>query len=346
MIDLTGPPRPWPEALAGGFGDSVARALACSDRWSTPQSPGDPALLDRLGELFGAPEGRTRVTGGVRSFASAWAGRTATAIIERPSFSEVPEILAGVGPLRREPWDRMAGAAAESAGPATLWLTTPARNPDGRSLDGAALADLAKSAEAGHQVVLNQVYRWFAPNGPVPEGVWTVTSFAKLCGGGSRLGWAVAPSAGPCDAALRACAPSTVWQRAWADFLSGRVVAGLLASCVEPTLDARKAFTARAAELLGWEFAGAGPSVVLVDPEPAEGPAAVGGAGAEAGALAALAAAGVSASPGAAFGMPVSSLRLAFSGASAPQAREAAERIARAVERTGFRLRPPDAFQG
>jgi DNA-binding transcriptional MocR family regulator len=331
----------------GGFSEALGVALATPDRWSTPQPFGDRALLDRLGELFGAPEGRTHVTGGVRSFASAWAGRTRTAIVEQPSFSEIPEILAKAGPVRRESWERMAQAAAESAEPATVWLTTPARNPDGRSLDSDGLDVLEGLARAGHSVVVNQIYRWFEPAVPAPAGVWTVTSLAKLCGGGSRIGWAVSPTDDPTDVALRACAPATVWQRAWASFLSERVVAALRADCVEPSVDARAACVDRLAQLLGWELPGAGLSVVLACSRPAPLDSAAGGdSSSEAGELSRLAEAGILASPGAAFGMPVASIRLAFSGVDAAQAREAADRIAGLVEHRALSLQPLNGFTG
>ncbi|MEU9047987.1 MULTISPECIES: aminotransferase class I/II-fold pyridoxal phosphate-dependent enzyme [unclassified Kitasatospora] len=327
------------------FGESVADALAAADRWNTPSAFGDRALLDRLGELFDAPEGRTLVTGGVRSFATAWSGRTRTAVVELPSFSEIPEILAAAGPVRRAPWRRLPEIVGELTEPTTVWLTNPARNPDGRSLDERQLDALAALAGAGHQVVLNQVYRWFVEPGPVPEGIWTVTSLAKMCGGGSRLGWAVMPAVEPPEASLRACAPGTVWQRAWAGFLNRRVVADLRSACIEPTVDARRAFETATAGLLGWEFHGDGLSLALECPTPEAASGRHPGARTEGELLALLAEAGVSASPGAAFAMPTASVRLAFSGVAVAQARDAAERIARLVDRAGPCLRPcPDGL--
>ncbi|MFD5315830.1 pyridoxal phosphate-dependent aminotransferase [Streptomyces sp. NPDC127098] len=327
MIDLTGPPRPWPDRLAARFVDAQSRALGMPGAWSSPPPRGEPALLERLAELFGADTERTVVTGGVRQFAAAWTPLGTEAVVEAPSFLDIPELLGMGGRVRQVAWNAMAEAASRATGLTTLWVTTPFRNPDGLTVKEPLAADLGRLAARGHRVVVNQVYRWFAPDGavpPVPVGAWTVTSLAKAAGGGSRLGWVTAPCAAAVSRDLTALGPPTAWQRAWAAFLRPRTFAALRSACVEPTQDARRAFTSRAADLLGWHVAGGGPSLLLE----CEGTD-------ERRAVAALTDAGLRVSPGAAFGAPRPSVRLAFSGTDPAGATTAAECFAALAGRPG-----------
>ncbi|WP_327306672.1 hypothetical protein OG730_27045 [Streptomyces sp. NBC_01298] len=328
-LDLTGPPRPWPHALVRRFGAAHDRALDRADCWATPPAEGDPELLERLADLFGAPPGRTVVTGGVRQFAGSWAGLTRTALVERPGFADIGLVLAGTAAVSALPWEELPGAAQSCPEPVTVWVTSPYRNPDGHSLDTAGRAALAELARAGHQVVVNQVYRWYAPSVEPPPGCWSVTSLAKLCGGGSRLGWATVPDGVTVLPALRGSGPATTWQRAWAGFLDRPALASLHRSCIEPTLEARGAFTDRLGELLGWEFAGGGMSLSLswhgaeedrVMAEFAEQELRVG--------------------PGSAFDGQAGSVRLAFTGVDAAGAVRAADRVALLAARTAGALMP------
>ncbi|QKW30106.1 aminotransferase class I/II-fold pyridoxal phosphate-dependent enzyme [Streptomyces seoulensis] len=328
-LDLSGPPRPWPDGLVRRFAVAQARALDRPGCWGTPPPQGDPALLERLAELFSAPPGRTVVTAGVRQFAGAWAGRTRTALVERPGFADIAKVLSGAAAVRALTWEELPGAARGAGEPVTFWVTSPARNPDGRSLDGADRAALSALAAAGHQVVVNQVYRWFAPPEDPPAGCWSVTSLAKLCGGGSRLGWAVLPEGERPPPSLSACGPATAWQRAWAGFLDAPTLAALRASCVEPTLEARRVFTGRLGDLLGWRFAGAGMSLTLHWRGASEERV-----------TALFAEHGLKVGPGSAFDAREGSVRLAFSGVDAHEAAQAAERVARPAAEADGELRP------
>ncbi|MGW2866905.1 aminotransferase class I/II-fold pyridoxal phosphate-dependent enzyme [Kitasatospora xanthocidica] len=329
MLDLGGPPRPWPPALVRRFGAAHDRALARADCWSTPPAQGDPELLERLAELFGAPPERTVVTGGVRQFAGSWAGRTRTALVERPGFADIGPVLAGASEVRALAWEDLPGAARGGPEPVTVWVTSPYRNPDGRSLDAAGRLALAELAAEGHQVVVNQVYRWFAPPEEPPDGCWGVTSLAKLCGGGSRLGWATLPDPSAALPTLRAAGPATTWQRAWAGFLDRSALTSLVRACVEPTLEARRLFTERLGELLGWEFTGGGMSLLLSWRGATEERV-----------LAELAGLDLVVGPGSAFDAPPGSVRLAFSGVDAREAVRAADRVARLAARTAGALAP------
>ncbi|MFJ6384868.1 aminotransferase class I/II-fold pyridoxal phosphate-dependent enzyme [Kitasatospora sp. NPDC092039] len=329
MIDLGGPPRPWPADLVRRFGAAHDRALERADRWSTPPAQGDPELLERLAESFGVPPERTVVTGGVRQFAGSWAGRTRTALVERPGFADIGTVLAGGAGVSALTWEELPGAARGCPEPATVWVTSPHRNPDGRSLDSAERAVLAELAAEGHQVVVNQVYRWFAPPEEPPDGCWGVTSLAKLCGGGSRLGWATWPVGTAPPPTLRAAGPATTWQRAWAGFLEPSALDSLVRACVEPTLEARRLFTDRLGDLLGWEFTGGGMSLLLSWRGATEERV-----------LAEFAELELAVGPGPAFDAPPGSVRLAFSGVDAQEAVRAADRVARLAARAAGALAP------
>ncbi len=326
MIDLTGPARPWSDGLGRRFAHSLERATR-SPWWRSPAPHGDPRLLERLAELFGEPPDRTVVTGGVRQFATCWVQRTIPAAVETPTFCDVPELLEPGGPVRAVSWTALMDGSALSAGPELVWLTSPFRNPDGRSLDPDGTATVAGLVDQGHTVVVNQVYRWFvAPEARVaaPAGAWTVTSLAKLAGGGARLGWAVAPTAEDVTRTLTSHGPPSAWQRAWADFLDPPAYRALWADCVEPTLAAARAFAERIGELTGWRIPDPRPAVML-ECHGMEEPAA----------LELLAERGLAVSPGAAFGAPRPSVRLAFSGSTVTQAQRAADTVAKEWHRFG-----------
>lgn len=314
MIDLTGPPRAWPDGLICQFGKAYEAAEAAGR--GTGQA--DPALLERLAELFGADPERTTVTGGVRRYATRAATGTRRVIIERPTFCDIPMIFGRESTVHRASWNRLPDLAKSISGRAVFWVTSPSRNPDGRSLSGDEARALAAIAAQGHEVVVNQVYRWFTPRGEIPQDAWCITSFSKLCGGRRGFGWLTRPAARPAVDRTHEYGPSLVWQRAWARFLSASALRCLIAACAEPTVASAQAFAARAGELLGWDLGYARFSAVLVGPGMSEEDM-----------LGLFADAGLRVSPGSAFDMPAASVRIAFSGVTVPEARIAAERVAR-----------------
>jgi DNA-binding transcriptional MocR family regulator len=318
-IDLTGPPRPWPDRLRERFAERLDHGFRDRPGWHSPAPQGEPELLGRLAELFGCPPERTVVVGGVRPFAAALALATATARVETPGFADIPEIVGAGRPVRALRWNEL--HQEPLAGPPGLvWLTSPFRNPDGRSIDTTVHTAVETLAARGHTVVVNQVYRWFTgPAGaaPAPSGAWTVTSLAKIAGGGMRLGWALAPPGVAIPRPVTGVAPPTAWQRACAAFLDGATWQALWSACVEPTRQAQAAFARRAGELLGWRV-GDGPCMLLSHARLSE-PAMV----------AALREHGLMVSPGQAFHSPVPAVRLAFSGVTATQALTVAEVLAR-----------------
>ncbi|MFJ8626442.1 aminotransferase class I/II-fold pyridoxal phosphate-dependent enzyme [Kitasatospora sp. NPDC093550] len=264
----------------------------------------------------------------MRATAAVRAGRTAGCLVERPGFAPIPELLGGHGVVRQLSWGEMFSLAGTATAPMTLWLTSPGRNPDGRSLSAAERALLGDLVLAGHQVWVNRVYRWFdAEDGAGPAGAehhsapwWSVDSLSKLCGGGSRLGWVTGPEDVEHPAGLRTSGPSTIWQRSWAFFLDAAASHALHVQCVEPTVAARRAFLDRLRSELGWTFTGleAGVSVTLAVPGPSESAA-----------VALFEEHGLRVSPGSAFGMTAVSVRLAFSGVTEAESRAAAGIVAR-----------------
>lgn len=315
MIDLTGPPRSWSPRLAQRFARCQQEAFRTPGWWRGPAPFGEPELRDRLAELFGTPPERTVVTGGVRQFATAWAvvvhggaGGLPAMAVEAPTFSDIPEI---VGSVEARAWSDL--GAVPPAVP--LWLTSPFRNPDGRSLEPELISILTNRVAAGAPVVINEVYRWYASPGPVPEGAWTVTSLAKLAGPGVRLGWFVAPDAASIARPLTSDGPPTAWQRGWACFLDASTIKALRSDVVEATLDAKRAFLRHLTGTPDWQ--GNTPHLTVAHPAMDEPTA-----------LRRLADEGVQASPGTAFRTPTAALRLAFSGVTVAEAAAAARVLA------------------
>lgn len=321
MIDLTGPPRPWSTRLVARFDRCREDAARSPSWWRTPAPRGERVLLDRLAETFGASADRTVVTGGVRQFATGWAATGLPAAVEAPTYADIPAILGTAAPVQRIRWSRLGSLARRIDPAAIVWLTSPYRNPDGLSLDGAGSTAAAALARRGNTVMVNHVYRWSEAADHVPDapaGAWTVTSLAKVAGGGLRLGWATAPAADRIARVFTSFGPPTQWQRACAKFLDAKTFRTLWADCVEPTVAARQAFADRASELLGWEDPTGGPSMLLSCANVTEPDA-----------VALLAAAGVRVSRGSAFDCPDPSVRLAFSGVTLSEAKAVAEVFAR-----------------
>ncbi|MGW3421551.1 pyridoxal phosphate-dependent aminotransferase [Streptomyces phaeochromogenes] len=322
--DLTGPQRPWPERLVGRFAAAQEAAVRSRGAWGPPAPGGDRRLLDRLSGDFGASEGRTSVTAGVRAFAGGWAGETrGVVLVERPGFAPLPGLLGAAGTrVWQLPWHELAEKARVLEEPAMLWVTSPGRNPDGRTLSTADAEELSRIARRGHHVMVNRVYRWFSRPGPDVPGGWSVHSLSKLAGGGARLGWVVGPEGAAHPPRVRLTSPATVWQRAWAEFLTPRNLDALVRECAEPTVEARQMFVASVRSALGWyEQDEVGGVAVLLGLRGLD----------ENAALALFAERGVRVSPGSAFGAPGPAVRLAFSGVTARQATDTAGLVAHLV---------------
>jgi len=318
LIDLTGQPPPIPNRAVDLLRQCVLVAAESPDL-SEPTSPlGLPTLREALAnELRCAPD-ELAVTSGVRSGVAVLAPHVPDAVIETPSFEDVPRLLQGLGvAIQRRSWDEI---VVDRGDRRSLWITHPARNPDGADVDAMDLNHIAGGSWG--TVIVNEVYRWHGVDWAQPPPIWSmVGSMAKVFGPGARIGWIRGPIvAALSHSALRMVSPAPLLQSAWAGFLSAGGLDILRERAEE---ESRMANAFRSA--LGLPAA-TGPNVLL--PLPA-------GWTADA-ALAALRERQVLASPGAAFGAGSTSLRFCLCATSMEEAHEAAD-ICASVVSVGLR---------
>lgn len=302
--DLTGRAELWDGPLLRLWRAAMTRALADVDPSLRAPLGGDRMLREHLAGALGVAEERVVITSGVRSAAAPVTRQAGRVVVEQPTFLGVPQVLSSAGiRVTGAPWERIGDAPPGAA----VWVTSPARNPDGRSTDPALLRELVAD---GRTVVCNTAYEWFAP--PVlPDGVVRVGTFHKLAGPGAHLGWVVdAPGGRDLVEALWFAAPPLHWQRAWGYFIRAGGVA-LLRDRHTDLAAARSAFLAE----LGLAESGAGPHVLVRV------------AMAEEDAVAAAASAGVLVSPGTAFAVPEPAIRVCLFGLSPAAARRAASAV-------------------
>jgi DNA-binding transcriptional MocR family regulator len=225
-------------------------------------------------------------------------------VVERPTFLEVPRILEANGVrVTTAAWEELAHTVGDA-----VWVTAPARNPDGRQLDPGLLATLAGTYRT---VVCNTAYEWFDDLPALPDGVVRAGTLHKVAGPGAQLGWAAGPDWDRTTLQrFWITAPPLHWQRAWGYFLG----AGGMSALRERHADL--AGTREAVQAgLGLPVAGAGPHVLVPV------------AGKEEEAVAAIADAGVLVSPGSAFAATEPSIRVCLFGVSAAEAARAASVI-------------------
>jgi DNA-binding transcriptional MocR family regulator len=321
VIDLTGRWTLWPDAPLRLWRAAMRRALSDVDPTLRAPLTGDGLLREELAALTGTPAGRITVTAGVRAAAVGLLGREREVVVERPTYLGVPRALAGAGVrVRLAAWEQLAAAGAP------VWLTSPARNPDGR---GAGPALLSRLAAAG-PVYLNSAYDWYAEPAEPPPGVRVVGTLHKLAGPGACLGWVRGELAEHTVAALSLTAPPQHWQRAWGYFLRAGGLSVLRAAQPD-VIAARAAFLVAA----GRSATGQGPNVLIELP---------GGAvpGWSAYAVAELALAGVLASPGEAFAAP-GQVRCCLLGVPVEQAGRAGSAVADLLARLGRQVSPDPA---
>jgi len=313
VLDLTGP---WPvpdAACRRRWLAATGRAVAEEPAWMTAFPAGDEQVREHLAAALGGPADRLVLTAGIRAGAAALARTARRVLVECPTFAGVPPVFAAAGcEVRLAPWDELAAEQRRWA-PDLVWLTSPGRNPDGRTAPPELLAELA----AGGPVAVNEVYRWFAPPVPLPAGCVVVGSTSKLAGGGTRIGWLLRPDGPdgrvePAPAEL-ATAPAHLLQRTWAHFLADGGLAELDRSMVRPVGRAAAAYRA-AAGLAA--VPGAVPFLVL--------PAAPGVTEAEL--VAGFERHGLRVGPGAAFHAPEPCVRVCFTGLTEADAAEAGSR--------------------
>lgn len=250
MIDLSGTQPAPPERAMALWQRCAHEASASSDLWRIPTvARGDEILREELGKQLGLEPELLTITASVRAAALTYARAGRHIIVERPTFAGCVEVLNGSRTtVDLRPWDEI--LSGDLPKDATLWVTSPARNPDGRTLDSQECARLAARVAGGHPVVVNETYRWFHRRAPRVAGADLVGSLHKLVGMESRIGWVYSQSF--CDDAfieLLGTSPPRVWQRAWGLFLRRGGMDELHSSIVHPALHAARAFSARFKEL-------------------------------------------------------------------------------------------------
>jgi len=291
----------------------MQEALRSGGVWSTPHPRGEPALLDVLSAMLGVDADRIIVTSSLRATAVPLAGHCRAAFVERPTFSGIPETLAAMGPpVKCLNWQDLAGAAAGQDRP-LIWVTSPARNPDGATPGIHLLGQLRDAAAAGDGfLVVNETYRWYS-RAAVPDGCVRVGSVSKLAGGGARVGWIIDPPR-EAERALCRLGPATLWQRAWASFLGRVGQAYLIEKFIHPVDAARNDFLAQADDYFAdYRARCSGPSVFLP----------LGRQVSEEQATSLLETHGILVGPGADFMAEQPSIRLAFTGLAHGQAAQA-----------------------
>ncbi len=308
-FDLTGAPSAWPAGLRSDWADSLREALRADDAWHGPRLRGDPALLEVLGNLHDVEPSRIIVTSGVRAAVVALAAYSSVALLERPTFAQIPALFHALGvPVRCASWPDLAALAPRPR--QTIWVTSPARNPDGATIDRCLAGQLCDVAVAsGGFMVINETYFWYS-DWSAPRGCTRVGSLSKLVGGGARLGWVIDPPTAA-EPALARLGPATTWQRAWAAFLARTGRDRLTEAFIGPVTDARQAFLAAAGDLAAAHvLPGDGPSVLIP----------LGRSVSERQAASLLADRGILAGLGRAFLAERPSIRLAFTGLTVSQA--------------------------
>lgn len=320
IIDLTGTEPPWNPAVIAVWNRCQRLASSDPDVWRCPEPEGDGRLRSALACQLGVPADRLVVTAGVRACAQVIGEAHVTVRLERPGFSGIASALRTAGAdVTSCSWGEMLREQNADQRPATLWLTSPGRNPDGRSLAEDERQVLSRRRVKGARIVVNDIYRWHCVDNKAIPGATLVGSLSKIAGSGCRLGWLVL--AHPLDEQVVsriAARPPALWQRAWAYFLEETGLCPFRRGQIARCLAARDAFRSGAESWLPRSARHAdGPSVLLSFPRLAETDL-----------IDRFRRVGVRASAGSDFACTVSSARLCFSNVSEADARAAAHRLA------------------
>ncbi|MFC0039927.1 hypothetical protein [Actinomadura rayongensis] len=326
MMDLTGPIAPWPADARRLFEKCLHEALDSPRAWLTPPRTGLPRLREALAAHLRLPYDGLSVTGGIREQASALFRASEAVVIERPAFRDVPRLayehVRDVALMAPEDILSLDGDLTGTL----VWVTSPARNPDGFTLTDNQAATLTGIGRRCARLVVNQAYHWAAPQAPRPDGATLLGSLHKLAGGGGQLGWRFSPEGAGRERPSRG-GPPRAWQDAWAGFverggLDALAGPGLRAASRRCAAFARTFVPPPGVEI---RFGGDGPSLLLVFAP--DGPS-------EESVVDAFAAAGLTVSPGASFYCTRTAVRLSFTAvtdADLPECRHRAERATAAI---------------
>lgn len=219
FLDLGGtPPRLSIEAkrlLMSCLSDAMDDSIA----WKFPPRRGVERLREALAAHLGLPDrDGLVVTGGIRASIHMLVSKGDCLILERPGFSGVKLAASNTGALIREAsWEEIF-AEWSKLERSTIWLTDPARNPDGRCLTSQE-REVIHRASTVHRVIINQSYFWCVPKRPSPRGCVVAGSLHKLGGAGTRVGWVYDETGAVVSNNGFWNAVPTPWQYAWALFI-------------------------------------------------------------------------------------------------------------------------------
>src|SRR6266700_590520 len=312
LIDVSGKPVDPPTGALAMLRECGERAMRRCDL-GTPAPPGGSVeLREALGTALGCAGDSVVITAGVRAAVPILKCFFTEVVVERPSFSGVADLADDLGMrVVRRPWHDMIADSAPA-----VWITHPARNPDGASLSAEQITALAPREGI---TVVNEVYRWHkighAQGEPELPGHWFVVgSLSKVFGPAARLGWLRGERTGEIgNHVLRIGSPPLVVQEMWADFLNCGGLRLLAAAACEQTA-VRRVFC-DAVGMHAAALTGDGPSILVPTPS--------GWTADEA--LIALEDRGIRASSGTHFGAGSGMLRFTFTGVSQQEALLVAE---------------------
>lgn len=214
--DFTGVQPLWPRQASELWQRCAASASHMPRSAAHPDMMGDLQLREELARRLGFAVDELTIVSGARAAAAAYGRAASRLVLERPTFSGIGHAFTAVRAVwQHVSWDEFGCVPAE----ATIWVTSPCRNPDGLSLTSAQRETLARRCGEGGRVVVNRTYQWFA-NERLPPGVESVTSLHKLAGREARIAAVRSPTfASESRDWLSFLVPPVPWQRTWALFI-------------------------------------------------------------------------------------------------------------------------------
>lgn len=318
--DLTGTLRPWPGECASAWRRCLDTALSEPGVWQTVPRPGLPRLRAALAAHFGVAPERLTVTSGVRSSVPGLLHGVRHLVMERPTFAHVARLAQQSGVDVTVCPDPLARLGEPDGSRTLVWVTSPARNPDGWSLSRPEAETAAATCQRpdGPRLVVNQAYHWLHPDAPRPPSATLVGTLHKLVGGGVSLGWLAQPVGEPIVERPAAGGPPGPWQLAWARYIEEGGLDRLAARTLVPARQRCEEFLRRLTAA-GVRTGHCGLSALLPLPDGVTEQAAVD----------TLREAGLAVSPGSAFLAETPSIRVSFTAVSDAAVEPCADAVAR-----------------
>lgn len=261
--DLSGVQRPWSDNARDLWLRSVDRAVRSLGVDQKMDPAGDPRLRVTLAQELGVAAEELIITSGVRSAAMSLLSACDSVAFEQPTFGGVIRCLKRVGvKVYRVSLDDLDGYDSRMP----LWITQPARNPDGRCWNGRTPPHIISHMIRGTRVLINGTNRWYCDHSAPPADANYLGSLHKLAGPGARIGWATI--AANCKvqgwgSRLVGSGPPPQWQRAWAYFIETGGIEMLRRERCDPVAAARESFIRGLNEYAPADLVGCGPWILL-----------------------------------------------------------------------------------